>query len=460
MGDTEGSEIGDAPIETDGAWSVTRLNDEIEAVLSDAQGRFPTYVVGEVSDVNPYDFGTFFDLVDLDGEATISCIVWSFQRDATDHDLSDGSETIVRGSVDFYQDDGRTQLAVQSFWPVGESDRSRALDELRARLESEGSFDDKWKRPLPEYPDNVGVVTSLSGSAREDFREAVRGRHPGMTITFRGATVQGDTAVSSLVDAIRQLEHDSTVDVIVITRGGGADADLWCFNEEPVVRAIADCATPTVVAVGHEDDETLAEGVADHRSMTPTDAGVAVAPDLARVSETVEQQAHRIERAYAERVSARLDGLDRRIDAGVATIERRVMTRAATRQRAGDLERRVTLAYESLVADRLEAFETRVRHGVEGIEHAAETDAVTARAARGRVRGLETRIDGAYRTHVERELETLNDRIDAGYRDVETAAKLEAGTEEARRLRLVVAVLIGLLVALMLLGGALFVGVV
>lgn len=409
MPDADDAVVDDPPALADDAWSVTRLNDEIDAVLGDASDRFPTYVVGEVSDVNPYDFGTFFDLRDLDGEAVISCLIWSYQRDAAGHELDAGTRTIVRGSVDFYQDDGRTQLAVQEFWPVGDSARSQELDELRAQLASEGLFDDDWKRSLPPYPSAVGVVTSLSGSAREDFQETVRDRHPGLPITVRGATVQGENAVPSLVGGIRRLERDPDVDVIVVTRGGGADTDLWCFNAEPVVRAIADCATPTVVAVGHEDDETLAEAVADHRSMTPTDAGVAVAPELAVVRETARLHERRIDRAYERLVADRLDAVERRVDAGVTGIERRVRARSATRQRAADLEGRISLAHGSLVADRLDA---------------------------------------------------LDSRIDDAHRSIETNAKVDAGTAEARRLRLVVAVLLVALLLVVLVALGVIAGVI
>lgn len=262
------------------AWTVTRLNAEIESVLKDASERFPTYVVGEVSEVNPYGFGTFFELRDLDEEAVISCVAWSSAIERFDHDLEDGTEAVVRASVDFYAERGNTQLSVIDYWPVGDSERSQALAALRSKLDAEGLFDDDRKRPLPEYPDHVGVVTSLSGSAREDFEQAVRERSPGVTITLCGASVQGDNAVRSLVGAIQTLDADPEVDVLVVTRGGGSDTDLWCFNEEPVVRTIADCTTPTVVAVGHEDDETLAEAVADRRAMTPTAAGVEATPKL------------------------------------------------------------------------------------------------------------------------------------------------------------------------------------
>lgn len=428
------------------AWSVARLNREIERVLQDADDRFPTYVYGEVSEVNPYDFGTFFELRDLEKDAVISCIAWSPTVSSFNQPLEEGMAAIVRASVDFYAERGDTQLVVSGYWPTGDSDRAQELEALRSQLEREGLLDDVRKRPLPEYPGCIGVVTSLSGSAREDFVSAVRGRSPGVTVKLCGATVQGENAVASLVGAILQVERDPDVDVLVVTRGGGSDADLWCFNEEPIVRAIADCSTPVVVAVGHEDDETLAEAVADRRAMTPTDAGVTTTPNFESVRESAGQLELRVESAYTALVDERLADHERRIDAAKTAVEQRVAAREATRRRAADLEQRISRAYEALVGDQLAAFDQWLETAFSDLEHAAETDAVTARAARRRIGDLEARIDQAYNRRVEREVDAVEARIDAAYRDVEADARIEAGTAEARRLRIVVAVLLALLV--------------
>ena len=398
----EGTLAADTEDIPEDAWSVADLNAEIDAVLQSAQNRFPTYVVGEVADISSYQFGTFFELRDIEAEAKISCIAWSQSIAAFDHDLAEGAAAVVRARVDFYSERGDTQLVVSDYWPLGESDRVKELAELRAELEEEGLLGDERKQDLPEYPSCVGVVTSLSGSAREDFTSTVRGRQPGVTIKLCGATVQGDNAVPSLVGAIQRLESDPNVDVIVVTRGGGSDTDLWCFNEEPVVRAIADCSTPVVVAVGHEDDETLSEAVADRRAMTPTDAGVATTPNMAEV-----------------------------------------------RQRLGQLEVRVDTAYRGVVDDQLEGYERRVESAFTALqqEEAAKFSDLQ------RAADLEARIDQAYRAKISRDVERLDSRIENAYRDVEAEAKVEAGTAEARRLRVVVAVLL----AILLLGAALVV---
>lgn len=438
-GTTGGSNIPES------TWSVARLNEAIETVIHDADEQFPTYVIGEITEVNPYGFGTFFELRDIDEEAVISCLSWAYAVDGFDYELEEGAAAIVRASVDFYPERGDTQLVVSDYWPVGDSERAKELKTLRSKLSEEGLLDPERKQPLPPYPSRIGVVTSLSGSAREDFTTAVHARSPGVTVKLCGATVQGDNAVPSLVGAIQTLERDAAVDVLVVTRGGGSDADLWCFNEEPVIRTIADCTTPVVVAVGHEDDETLAEAVADHRAMTPTDAGVAVAPKMTAVREGVRALEQRVENAYSRFCVDRLGEYEQRIERANRALRQQAATRHAERQRVADLERRIAGAYDAFVDARLATFDHRIEAALRNVEHAVETEAVTARAARGRVGDLEARIDQAYRSRVEREVDSLEARIDNAYRDVEAEARIEAGTVEARRLRIIVFVLLVLL---------------
>ncbi len=429
------------------AWSVSRLNDEIASTLTDAATRFPTYVVGEVSEVTAKPYGTFFKLQDVDGAETIQCIAWSSFRDQFADSITPGEEAIVRADVDFYTDGGRTQLNVKDYWEVGDSERVQALEALRAELATEGLFGAEQKQPLPEYPSNIGVVTSLTGSAREDFQEAAHTRAPGATITIFGATVQGANAAPSLVGAVRSANADPDIDLIVVTRGGGAADTLWCFNEEPVVRAIADCDTPTVVAVGHEDDSTLAEDVADQAAITPTDAGIAATPDMAALSERIETIERRLTRAYESVVDDRLAAFERRVDNAVVGLERAAETRQARIQRTADLEGRIDTAYTTLTTARIDSLDDRIDTALQAVEHAAETDAVTAKAAKSRMAGLEIRIDRAYERRVRDTTANLERRIDRAYRDLAADAAVEAARREAQRLRLVVLVLVVCLVA-------------
>lgn len=454
---------GDADLPDD-TWSVAEMNEEIAAVLEAASDRFPAYVVGELSDISHYGFGSFFDLRDLEGEAVVSCLAWSHVVDGLDHEMEAGMSAVVRADVEYHAEKGNCQLMVRDCWPLGASARREELEELRAALDAEGLLDDDRKRALPPYPRCIGVVTSHSGSAREDVCSAIHARAPGTTVKLCDATVQGERAVRSVIGAMERLDRDPEVDVLVVTRGGGADADLWAFNAEPLVRRVVDSRTPVVAAIGHEDDRSLTDDVADVRCMTPTDAGVKAAPDMAVVRRGLGDLERRIDDAYAGLVDRRLTDHERRIerahDARRQAIATRRAERRGQRQRAAALEARIDGAYRGLVTDRLDALADRLDAALREREHAAETEAVTARAARARVADLEARIHGAYRSRVEREVRDLETRIEGAYREREADARVAAGTAQARRLRVVVAVLL----AVLLLGGvavaALVLGVV
>ncbi|GEM_PF-1897179 len=434
----------------EGAWTVDRLNHEIERVLKESQDRFPTHVVGEIGEVDHYHFGTFFELRDLDEEPVIGCLAWADQVSGFDHELEAGTKAVVEATVDFYPDRGDCQLLVFDYWPLGESARQEQLEALRNQLKKEGLFADERKQPIPAYPSCIGLVTSPSGSAREDAWAAIAERSPRTTVKLHGATVQGDDAVHSLITAIQALDHDPEVETIIVTRGGGSDTDLWSFNAEPLVRCIAACSTAVIVAIGHEDDETLAEPVADVRAMTPTEAGVKATTRVETVLEGLAQTEQRIDTAYRSLADDQLAQLDRRIETAVDGLRQQQLQVDSVRQRASDLEQRISTAYRTVVETALEAIDAAIDQQLQELELAAESDAAAARAARSRIADLEARIDGAYQTHVQRELDRKEQRITGAYRELETQAKVQAGTAEARKLRILVLIL----VAVLLLGAA------
>ncbi len=429
----------------DDAWTVASLNHEIERVLNDSHDRFPSHVVGEIAEVDHYDFGTFFSLRDLEADPVISCLAWSSAVSQFDHELEEGTKAVVEATVDFYPDRGDCQLLVFDYWPLGESSRQQELAAVRQQLATEGLFDDDRKQPIPEQPACVGLVTSPTGSAREDVWAAISDRSPRTTVKLHGATVQGNGAVESLITAIQSLDTDTAIETIIVTRGGGADADLWCFNAEPLVRCIAACDTPVVVAVGHEDDDTLVEEVADARAMTPTEAGVAATTPVDQVLETLGTLERRIDTAYETVTTDRLEQIEQQIDIAVERLQQQHQQHQSLRQRAADLEQRIETAYRTLVETRVDTLDAQIDNNLKDIELAAESEAASAHVARSRVVDLESRINVAYRTHVERELQAKERRITDAYRDLEAQAQVEARTAEARKLRIVVAILIAIL---------------
>lgn len=426
-------------------WSVSALNQQIERVLQDSHDQFPRYIVGEIAEVNGYGFGTFFELRDLTDDPVISCIAWNSTVASLDHDLENGTEAVVEASVDFYPDRGDCQLVVHNCWPLGESNRSKELEEIRQQLAAEGVFDSERKQAIPTYPACIGLVTSPSGSAREDVWAAISQCAPRTTVKLHAASVQGDTTVESVIAGVQALDGDPTVETIILTRGGGSDSDLWAFNAEPLVRCVAACTTPIIVAIGHEDDETLAEYAADARAMTPTKAGVRATTPTADVLMALSTAEGRIDADYRRITDQRLTNFRRRIETATQGIVQRHRERHSLLARASTLERQITSEYRRLIVRRLDGLERRIATGLKDLEIAVESEATAERIAQGRIADLESRIDSAYRRQVERTLERTDQRITDAYRQVEADARVRAGTAEARRLRIIVAVLVGLL---------------
>jgi exodeoxyribonuclease VII large subunit len=220
---------------------------------------------------------------------------------------------VCQGDIDVYPPRGVYQLIIRRVEPVGLGALQLALRQLQQRLAAEGLFDPEHKRPLPRFPRHIALVTSPTGAAVRDFLEVARRRWQGVRVTVIPARVQGDGAAVDLVRGIAaaHLLADAP-DVLVVGRGGGSLEDLWCFNEEPVVRAIYASRIPVVSAVGHEIDVTLADLVADVRALTPSEAAERVVPSASEIRAGLDNQRRRLLAALCARSAdarARLDAL-------------------------------------------------------------------------------------------------------------------------------------------------------
>jgi exodeoxyribonuclease VII large subunit len=214
-----------------------------------------------------------------DEAASIDAKMWASQAARLRFNLKEGLSVVAEGSVDLYEPQGRYSLIVQRLEPEGQGALALAFEQLKERLAAEGLFSDKRKRPLPFLPRRIGVVTSRTGAALQDFLRVLHGRNPRLSVLVCDSRVQGEGAAEEVVGALRRLAR-TDVDVIVVTRGGGSVEDLWTFNEEQVARAIAASPVPVVSAVGHEVDFTIADFVADWRAATPSAAAERLAPVL------------------------------------------------------------------------------------------------------------------------------------------------------------------------------------
>lgn len=230
-------------------------------------------VQGEVSNLSPSAAGHwYFTLSDQD--ACISCALFKGDalRNPIIRTLKDGDKVVLLGPVSVYQKRGSFQIIARRLMPAGEGALKLQFERLKARLSQEGLFDIAKKRPIPAFPKRIAVITAEHGAALQDFLNVMKRRSLWLDILIVPALVQGEGSARSLLAALKRAQALPDIDVIVLTRGGGSMEDLWSFNDESLVRAIAQCPVPTISAVGHQVDFTLSDYAADHRSETPTAA--------------------------------------------------------------------------------------------------------------------------------------------------------------------------------------------
>ena len=295
----------------DTALSVAGLTTYIQALLEQDTELRQVWVTGEVSSATQYRSGLFFTLQDPDEKAAISCVVWNSQIDRLTNLPTQGEQFIILGRVNVHPQRGQYQLIVWQVLPAGEGLRALRYRQLRNRLEAEGLFDSLRKQPLPAHPRVVAVVTSPQAAAWGDIQRTLRRRYPGLHVLFSPALVQGDQAPDSIAKAIDRVILDNRADVLILSRGGGATEDMGCFNDERVVRAIAECPIPIIAGIGHQRDESLADLVADCCAHTPTAAAEQAVPQLADLYAEHRERAVALNNALQYRLEVTRDRLQR-----------------------------------------------------------------------------------------------------------------------------------------------------
>lgn len=289
---------------------VTQLTALLKGLVEES---FPSvWVAGEISNFSrPQSGHSYFTLKD-DG-AQLRAVMWKGSASRLKAELHDGLQVVCRGHLDVYPPRGSYQLVVEQLELQGVGALELAMRQLREKLEREGLFDRARKRALARFPRRIGVVTSPTGAALRDFLEVLRRRWRGADVVIVPTRVQGAEAAAEIVSAIQLASRlRPALDALVVTRGGGSMEDLWCFNDERVVRAIAASPIPTISAVGHEIDVTLADLAADLRALTPSEAAERVAPASRELIELVAGCQARLRRALQNRAiqwRARLDAL-------------------------------------------------------------------------------------------------------------------------------------------------------
>jgi exodeoxyribonuclease VII large subunit len=260
-------------------WSVAAL---VHAVADALAGGFAACTVkGEMSGFSRASSGhCYFNLKDADtGGATLRCAMFRRAASLLDFAPTEGQLVELRGRVSVYEPRGELQFVAEAMQRAGEGALFEKFLRLKAALQAQGLFDAERKRALPPYPQRIGVVTSLAAAALRDVCVTLARRAPHVGVVVYPSPVQGVEAPGALVAAIALAVSRREVDVLLVCRGGGSLEDLWAFNDEGVVRAIAACPIPVVCGVGHETDVTLADFVADHRAATPSAAAELAAPN-------------------------------------------------------------------------------------------------------------------------------------------------------------------------------------
>lgn len=295
------------------AIGVTELNRRVKALLE--QGLPRLWVEGEISNLaRPASGHLYFSL--KDDTSQIRCAYFRQRQSGPTNNLKNGDQVLVFGRVSIYEVRGDYQLIVEQLEPAGEGELRRRFEALKKKLAAEGLFDADKKQELPALPQRIGIVTSPSGAAIRDILTVMKRRFPFVPAVIYPSLVQGDTAAQLICDAVATAARRDECDVLVLARGGGSLEDLWPFNEEIVARAIADCPIPTVSAVGHEVDFTIADFVADVRAPTPSGAAELIVPDQAEWLRGLEATAARIAllgRRYLEEKFQTVDWLSRRL---------------------------------------------------------------------------------------------------------------------------------------------------
>jgi len=350
--------------------TVSELTRRLQEVL---EAQFPAvWVEGEISNFRPSAAGhAYFTL--KDSESQLRAVLFRSRGRRVRFEPADGLHVLAFGAIEVYPQRGEYQMVVELLEPKGLGALQLAFEQLKARLQAEGLFDQARKRELPRFPRKIGVVTSPSGAAIRDILRVIGRRFGELHIVIAPCRVQGDGAAEEIAQGVRDLNLLGGVDVVIVARGGGSLEDLWAFNEEAVARAIAGSKVPVVSAVGHEVDYTIADFVADLRAPTPSAAAELVVREKQAVVDSLAQL-----RARLERLAARpLRDLERRVDELTARLRREM------RGELGRAEHRVALATRALRASDPVTRLARDRHRLESLQARLVT-ALTRRRDRAR----------------------------------------------------------------------------
>lgn len=289
--------------------TVTQLNSYIKSLL-DGDNRLTFISIrGEISNFKRHFASGHIYFTLKDNASTLKCVMFKGNAEHLKFELKEGMQVICTGRISVYERDGIYQMYAESIKPDGEGDLLLALEQLKEKLTKEGLFDAASKKAIPKFPKKVGVITSETGAAIKDILNVLGRRYPMSDIIFCPATVQGELAPDSLCRALDRVEK-TDADIVIIGRGGGSIEDLWCFNDEKLVRRIYSFSKPIISAVGHETDFTLSDFVCDLRAPTPSAAAELAVPDCEELKSNISSANSFIEKKLINLLVSKQNALD------------------------------------------------------------------------------------------------------------------------------------------------------
>jgi Exodeoxyribonuclease VII large subunit (EC 3.1.11.6) len=376
------------------ALTVSELNHQARHLLESSF--MQVWVEGELSGFSrPSSGHWYFSLKDQ--KCQIRCAMFRGANQRIRTLPREGDQIRIRGKVTLYENRGDFQIIVEHLEPAGLGALQQAFEALKARLQGEGLFDPARKKPIPATPRHIGVVTSPTGAAIHDILTVLKRRCPAIPVTLYPTAVQGQAATADIVQAIDRAQRHGLADVLIIGRGGGSLEDLWCFNEEAVARAIAACPIPTVSAVGHEVDVTIADFVADLRAPTPSAAAEKISPDQQDWLRRLAEQQGRLGQS-ARRLLQRLDNQLGHLSARLRDPRRELLEKA---QRMDELELRLNKA----IRDRLDQQKQKTDYLLQRMS--AQSPRRTLKTVREQTQRLEERLTLATRHQLRQKDERL-----------------------------------------------------
>ena len=362
--------------------TVGQLNRAVAGLL---ERSFPmVWVRGEISNLTRAASGHWYFSL-KDAQASVRSVMFRGRNQYVAFSPANGDRVEVRAQVGLYEARGDFQLSVEVMRPAGAGDLFQQFLKLKARLESEGLFDEVRKRPLPLSPRAVGVVTSPKAAALRDVLTTLARRAPRVPVILYPSAVQGAQAPGELVRALAAAAARAECDVLLLVRGGGAIEDLWAFNDETLARAIAACPIPVICGVGHETDFTIADFVADLRAPTPTGAAMRAVPDRAERLSALVRDRHRLVQAWQRQAEQR----EQRLDTAVRLLRPPSLQWAQRRARLEQLAQRLAVGGErasSLRGQRLAALAAALRSPDVSLRRARADGLARALAAASRTR--------------------------------------------------------------------------